>query len=146
MHWIDKKTIIQTINKDKKKLKSDLLGKPKNSIIGFTLLNLEVWCLLVQMVPYDHTIAWNQFRSGLALWKPAIWASEGPKFQIFKKRILGRRIMQDGCRKDPKAPPAPEWPQELAYRISRGCVKRRALYGQIRPKHVLLIKVFYTRS
>ena len=26
-------------------LKSDLLSKPKNSIMGFTLLNLEVWCL-----------------------------------------------------------------------------------------------------
>ena len=66
-------------------LKSDLLGKPKNSIMGFTLLNLEVWCLLVQMVPYDHTIAWKQFRSRLALWKPAILASEGPKSQILKK-------------------------------------------------------------
>ena len=73
-----------------------------------------------------------------------ILGSEGSKNPRFLKHIFGCRITQEWSRKHPKVLLAPKRAQERPRKISRGYVKRRARYGQLRAKRVLFVKVFYT--
>ena len=77
---------------------------------------------------------------------PPVRASKGSKFGIFEKPIFSHKMTLDWSGGYLKAPLAPEYARERPRKISRGYVKGRERYGQLRPKHMLLIKVFYTLS